>query len=154
MRACNSKLKAGSGGTAIRQASDTLEFYTALARQTGSEGRLRLWFLRLNGQAIAFQYGLQDGTRYLLLKPAYDEAHRAVGPGHLLMEEVLQDCIARDLVEFDFLGEGTAWKSEWSSKGRPHDWLYLFRGPRGRIVHGLKFRMAPMVKALLPGRNR
>ena len=144
----------GRGGTAIRQAPDTLGFYTSLARQAGSEGQLRLWFLRLDGQAIAFQYGLQDGTRYLLLKPTYDEAHGAVGPGQLLMEVVLQDCIARGLLEFDFLGPGMPWKSDWASKGRPHDWLYLFRGARGRIVHGLKFRMAPMVRALRTGRNR
>lgn len=144
----------GRGGTAICQASDTLEFYTALARQAGCDGRLRLWFLRLDGQAIAFQFGLQDGTRYLLLKPTYDEAHGAVAPGHLLMETVLQDCIARGLLEFDFLGPGMRWKSDWASRGRPHAWLYLFRGPRGRIVHGLKFRMAPMVRALLAGWKR
>lgn len=141
----------GRGGTAICQASDTLEFYTALARHAGCEGQLRLWFLRLDGQAIAFQFGLQDGTRYLLLKPTYDEAHGAVGPGHLLLERVLQDCIARGLLEFDFLGPGMPWKSDWARKGRPHDWLYLFRGPRGRVVHGLKFRAAPMVRALLAG---
>lgn len=144
----------GRGGTAICQAPDTLAFYTALARQAGNEGRLRLWFLRLDGKAIAFQYGLQDGPRYLLLKLAYDEAHGAVGPGHLLMEEVLQDCIARGLLEFDFFGPGMPWKGEWASKARPHDWPYLFRGPRGRLVHALKFRMAPMARTLLAGRDR
>ncbi|MGK2927246.1 MAG: GNAT family N-acetyltransferase, partial [Lysobacterales bacterium] len=144
----------GRGGTAICQASDTLGFYTALARQAEREGRLRLWFLRLNGKAIAFQYALQDGARYLLLKPTYDEAHGAVGPGHLLMEKVLQDCIARGLLEFDFLGPDMSWKRDWANKCLPHDWLYLFRGPRGRLVHGLKFRAAPMVRTLLAGWKR
>jgi CelD/BcsL family acetyltransferase involved in cellulose biosynthesis len=144
----------GRAGTAICQAADTLEFYTALARQAGYDGQLRLWFLRLNGQAIAFQYGLQDGTRHLLLKPAYDETHGAIGPGHLLIEMVLQDCIARGLQEFDFLGPDMPWKSDWANRRRPHGWLYLFRGPRGRVVHGLKFRVAPMVRALLPDRKR
>lgn len=144
----------GRGGTAIRQAADTLGFYTALARQACSDGQLRLWFLRLDGRAIAFHYGLQDGARYLLLKPAYDEAHGAVGPGHLLMEVVLQDCIARGLKEFDFLGPGMPWKSDWASNSRPHHWLYLFRGSRGRMVHDLKFRAAPMVRDLLARRHR
>jgi len=139
----------GRGGTAISQAADTLGFYTALAKQAMSEDRLRLRFLRLNGKAIAFHFALQDDARYLLLKPTYDEAHGEVGPGHLLMEEVLQDCIGRGLLEFDFLGPGMAWKSDWSRTARPHDWLYLFRGPRGRLVHGLKFRAAPVVRALL-----
>jgi CelD/BcsL family acetyltransferase involved in cellulose biosynthesis len=139
----------GRGGTAICQASDTLGFYTALAQQAGSEGQLRLWFLRLDGKAIAFHYGLQDGTHYLLLKPAYDEAYSEVSPGHLLMEEVLRDCIARGLLEFDFLGPGMPWKDDWARTSRPHSWLYLFRGPRGRMVHGLKFHLAPMVRSLL-----
>ncbi len=139
----------GRNGTAICQAPDTLGFYSALAKQAMSEDRLRLRFLRLDGKAIAFQYGLQDGARYLLLKPTYDETHGEVSPGHLLMEEVLQDCIARGLLEFDFLGPGMPWKSDWARNGRPHDWLYLFRGPRGGLVYWLKFRMAPMVRALL-----
>jgi hypothetical protein len=46
-----------------------------------------------------------------------------------------------------------SWKRDWANKVRPHGWLYLFRGTRGRMVHGLKFRLAPMVKTLLPGRN-
>lgn len=139
----------GRGGTAISQAVDTLGFYTALARQAESEGRLRLRFLRLDGKAIAFHFALQDGARYLLLKPTYDEDHGEVGPGHLLMEQVLQDCIARGLQEFDFLGPGMPWKSDWSRTARPHDWIYLFRGPRGRLVHGLKFRVAPVARAML-----
>lgn len=139
----------GRGGTAICQAPDTLEFYTALARQAGREGRLRLWFLRLDGRAIAFHFGLQDGARYLLLKPAYDEAYGEAAPGHLLMEVVLRDCIARGLVEFDFLGPDMPWKRDWARAGRPHAWLYLFRGPRGLLLYWLKFRMAPKVRALL-----
>jgi len=139
----------GRGGTAICQASDTLGFYTALAKHAESEGRLRLWFLRLDGKAIAFQFALQDGACYLLLKPTYDESHGEVGPGHLLMEEVLQDCIARGLLEFDFLGPDMPWKRDWTRNGRPHDWLYLFRGPRGGLVHRLKFHIAPMVRTLL-----
>jgi CelD/BcsL family acetyltransferase involved in cellulose biosynthesis len=139
----------GRGGTAISQSPDTLGFYSALAKQAMSEGRLRLRILRLDGKAVAFHFALQDGPRYLLLKPTYDEAHGEVGPGHLLMEEVLRDCIARGLLEFDFLGPGMPWKSDWSRTARPHDWLYLFRGPRGYVVHGLKFRAAPIARTLL-----
>ena len=139
----------GRGGTAICQARDTLGFYTALAEQADREGRLRLRFLRLDGKAIAFHFALQDGARYLLLKPTYDENHGDVGPGHLLIERVLQDCIARGAQEFDFLGPGMPWKSDWSNTARPHDWLYLFRGPRGRLVHGLKFLAAPAVRTLM-----
>lgn len=139
----------GRGGTAICQSPDTLGFYSALAKQAKSEGQLRLRILRLNGKAIAFHYALQDGPRYLLLKPTYDEAHREVGPGHLLMEAVLQDCIERGLQEFDFLGPGMPWKSDWSGKSRPHNWLYVFRGSRGRMAHGLKFHIAPKVRPLL-----
>lgn len=139
----------GLGGTAICQASDTLGFYTALARHAAREGWLRLWCLRLDGRLIAFQYGLQDGSRYLLLKPAYDEELREIGPGHLLVEEVLKDCMARGLREFDFLGPDMPWKRDWTRKSRPHAWLYIFRGPRGQLIYWLKFRMAPLVKRLL-----
>jgi CelD/BcsL family acetyltransferase involved in cellulose biosynthesis len=62
---------------------------------------------------------------------------------------VLRDCIARGLAEFDFLGPAMTWKRDWTDRVRRHDWLYVFRGARGRLLHSLKFRIGPMAKAMV-----
>ncbi|XXF80869.1 GNAT family N-acetyltransferase [Myxococcaceae bacterium GXIMD 01537] len=140
----------GARGTAMAQDGRTRGFYTELARDSAYRGRLSLFFLRLDGRAVAFQYGLVHGGRYLLLKPGYDESLRECSPGQLLMEEVLADCFARGLREFDFLGPDMVWKRDWTDKVRRHTWLYVFSGSAfGRALCAAKFRWLPAAKGLV-----
>jgi CelD/BcsL family acetyltransferase involved in cellulose biosynthesis len=137
----------GERGTAIAQDAATRGFYTELARTMSYKGQLALYFLRLDGRPIAFHFGLVDGPRYLLLKPGYDESLRECSPGQLLMEQVVEDCIARKLTEFDFLGPDMTWKRDWTDQVRVHTWLYVFRDNAfGRALCAAKFRWVPMAK--------
>jgi CelD/BcsL family acetyltransferase involved in cellulose biosynthesis len=114
-----------------------------------------MFFLRLDGRAIAFQYGLLVDRRYYLLKPAYAEDLAECSPGQLLMEEVLKDCIARELEEFDFLGPDMPWKRDWTPQTRTHNWLYVFRDHAlGRTLRRAKFDWLPTLKRRLPGRRK
>jgi CelD/BcsL family acetyltransferase involved in cellulose biosynthesis len=144
----------GDRGTAIAQDGATRGFYSELARCAAYAGELSLFFLRLNGRAVAFQYGLLINRRYHLLKPAYDEELSECSPGQLLMEEVLKDCIERGAEEFDFLGPDMPWKRDWTSQVRPHHWLFVFRNnPVGRGLRRAKFDWVPTLKRLMPGNN-
>ena len=140
----------GARGTAMAQDARTRGFYTELARESAhaEPGRLSLYFLRLDGRAVAFQYGLEYGGRYLLLKPGYDESLRECSPGQLLMEDVVRDLTARGVREFDFLGPDMVWKRDWTDKVRVHTWLYVFADTTlGRALCAAKFRWAPRAKA-------
>ena len=136
----------GRAGTAIRQHPATLRFYTTLAQEAADRGALALWFLRVDGRAVAFQYLLEHRDRCLLLKQAYDEAWRDCGPGQLLMEDVLRAAIRRGFAEFDLLGDDAPAKRLWTDRTRQHGWIFLFRGPWGRLLHALKFRVAPWLR--------
>ena len=140
----------GRGGTAMAQDPSTRGFYLELARTMAAEGRLALWFMRLDGRAVGFHYALEHGGKYLLLKPGYDEAIRECSPGQLLMEDVLSDCVSRGLGEFDFLGIDMPWKRDWTDRVREHRWLFIFRGNAfGRGLHALKFRFGPRVREMV-----
>src|SRR5690606_15664369 len=121
-------------------------FYTTLAQEAADRGALALWFLRVDGRAVAFQYLLEHRDRCLLLKQAYDEAWRDCGPGQLLMEDVLRAAIRRGFAEFDLLGDDAPAKRLWTDRTRQHGWIFLFRGPWGRLLHALKFRVAPWLR--------
>lgn len=137
----------GARGTAIAQDAATRGFYTELARTASYEGKLRLFFLRLEGRAVAFHYGLEHQGRYLLLKPGYDESLRDCSPGQLLMERVIEDCVARGLSELDFLGPDMVWKRDWTDSVRVHTWLYVFRDTAlGRALRAAKFQWLPRAK--------
>lgn len=140
----------GKRGTAIAQDAATRQFYEELAERSVREGTLALYFLRQEGRAVAFQFGLQQGARYFLLKPAYDESLGACSPGQLLMEDVTADLIGRGVREFDFLGPDMTWKRDWADRVRVHTWYSIHaRGRLGTLLHAAKFRVSPAVKEVL-----
>ncbi|NVJ28243.1 GNAT family N-acetyltransferase [Myxococcus sp. AM011] len=140
----------GERGTAMGQDSATRGFYTELARDAAYRKKLALYFLRLDGRAVAFHFGLEDDGRYFLLKPGYDEQLRECSPGQLLMEEVVGACIDRGLREFDFLGPDMVWKRDWTEQVRRHTWLYIFNDSAfGRALCAAKFRWSPAVKEVV-----
>jgi len=138
----------GERGTAMAQDDATRGFYRELAQVAEAQQWLTLFFMRVDGRPVAFHYGLTHGGRYFLLKPGYDESLRECSPGQLLVDEVLRDCSARGLSEFDFLGPDMVWKRDWTSQVRPHSWLYLFRDSAlGRALCHAKFEWVPAAKA-------
>jgi CelD/BcsL family acetyltransferase involved in cellulose biosynthesis len=145
----------GERGTAIVQDAQTLRFYDALARSAADRGHLSLFFLRLDGRAVAFQYGLTCGGTYSVLKMAYDESLSACDPGHLSVEDTIKYCIARGLRRWDFLGADAPWKQEWNPALRAHHWLFIFRDSRlGRAARRAKFEFLPLVRGTLAALTR
>jgi hypothetical protein len=140
----------GKQGTAIAQEKRTRAFYTELALGAARHGHLSLFFLRLDGRAIAFHFGLVHHGIYYVPKLAYDESLKGCSPGLVLLEEAIQDGIARGLRGYDFLGDEAEWKNKWSSRVHPHHWLFIFRGNRlGRVLQKAKFEWIPAAKGTL-----
>jgi CelD/BcsL family acetyltransferase involved in cellulose biosynthesis len=140
----------GLEGTAMIQDARTHSFYEQLAHTAASQNYLSLSLLKLNGQPIAFHYGLAYGGIYYMLKVGYDEAFVAGSPGLVLLEEIIKDCISRDLKRCDFLGMDMPWKRDWSREVNRHHWLFIYRDAMfGRALHDVKFKWIPAAKHLL-----
>ena len=125
-------------------------FHRDLRKDAAFRAHLSLTLLRLDDRLIGFHYGhVFDGV-YSLVITSYDEAHREFSPGHLLTETVLEDCVARGLREFDFLGCDLPWKLDWTTTTRPHHWLFVFRKTlKGRAGKSLKFGWVKAAHLLL-----
>jgi hypothetical protein len=137
----------GREGTAMAQDAHVAGFYSELSRFAAQDGSLALYYLRVDGKAVAFHYGLAYGSAYYLLKPGYDESVKECSPGQLLMDEVVKQCIADGLAEFDFLGPDMTWKRDWASDTRQHTRLYIFRdGAYGRFLRNYRFKWSRQVK--------
>jgi CelD/BcsL family acetyltransferase involved in cellulose biosynthesis len=140
----------GQEGTAIVRDPAAYNFFTDLAEEAAQRGYLTLYFLKVGGKRVAFHFGLTYNGRYLFLKPGYDEAYKEFSPGHLIVEDVLKDCIAQGLEEFDFLGENMPWKEDWTSETRPHNVFYIFKNsPYGRLLSNIKSKGVPLIKKVL-----
>ena len=134
-------------GTAIAADPAVHRFYTLLTERATERDWLRLLFLTVGGRRIAVSYGACYDGRLFLFKTGYDPEFHTCSPFKVLTYLATQDAYARGLREIDFLGDSEPWKQEWTPATRGHDWLFIFSATRrARILHSLKFQMAPELK--------
>jgi CelD/BcsL family acetyltransferase involved in cellulose biosynthesis len=140
----------GDEGTAISCSPELCSFYAVFARRSARHGWLRLNFLRASEQRIAFDYSLEYRNHAFLLKQGYDPAASPYSPSNLLLAMELESLCGRSGARFDFLGDFAEWKRSWAKESLGHSWLYVFsKGPKGRLLHLLKFGAVPLAKRLM-----
>jgi CelD/BcsL family acetyltransferase involved in cellulose biosynthesis len=134
-------------GTSICSDAAVRTFYTLLADRAVDRGWLRLLFLKAAGKRIAVSYSAIHDGRLFLLKTGHDREFHTCSPFKLLTYFAAQEGYARGLREIDFLGDTEVWKQEWAPATRAHDWLFVFsHSRRARLLHSLKFQMAPEIR--------
>jgi CelD/BcsL family acetyltransferase involved in cellulose biosynthesis len=144
----------GRRRTAILYSPSARLFYDTLAQVAGKYGYLSLYFLLFDNVRVAGHLGLFYNGRYHTPKIGYDERYASYGPGHLIIEAALRDCITRGVREFDFYGSSMPWKMEWATKARPHHDYYVFRNNAfGRALHFARFRIMARLAAMLRHRG-
>lgn len=144
----------GRQGSAVSQSAAVEGFHLELLSNPAFHQLQSLYLLKLDGRPIAFHYGLTSHGVYSLVLTSYDERFKELSPGHLLTEDVLEDCVARGLAEFDFLGCDLPWKLEWTRTVRTHHWIYIFRDSLfGRALWQVKFGWVRAARDLLASRG-
>jgi CelD/BcsL family acetyltransferase involved in cellulose biosynthesis len=131
----------GEEGTAIACSEETRRFYNEVALHGERFGYLSLFFLEFDGHPVAAQFGLMHAGRYFMPKIGIDENYRKCGPGHLLIHEIMRNCVENGISEYDFTGPWAEYKAKWTSTNREHFTLRIFhKSFRGRLLHTL-FKM-------------
>jgi CelD/BcsL family acetyltransferase involved in cellulose biosynthesis len=116
----------GAEGTSIKAHPATRRFYTEVARWTSERGWLRLAFLRLDGQALAFDYCLELDRTHYLLKTGYDPAYQRFSPGKVLRYLMLVRAFSEGLAAYELLGVADPWKLQWTNACRELQSLHMF----------------------------
>lgn len=146
----------GQEGSAIACDPKTRQFYDEVAHSAERFGYFSLYLLELNDQLLAGHFGLSQDGRYFSPKVAYDEKLKDWAPGHLIVSEILQDCMTRKISSYEVTGPDDEWKMKWTAQTLPKYQLYIFRkGLSGRFAHLLRFtlrrRLAKLVRRGGPG---
>lgn len=108
----------GKAGTAILSSPEVTSFYREIAAWAAARGWLRLWFLRLDGRAIAFAYCLEHGETHYELKVGFDPEYARFGPGVLLTRARLEHSFSEGLRSYEFLGQPERHKLDWTDSCR------------------------------------
>jgi CelD/BcsL family acetyltransferase involved in cellulose biosynthesis len=122
----------GNEGTAIAPGHPQYAFYLAMLQNFCRQGRARLYQYRFNNEVVAMDLCILCGDRIVILKTAYDEAHKAVSPSTLMrqqqFEQLFADAAAGGaLRRIEFYGKVMEWHTRWTAHTR-------------QIYHGTRYR--------------
>jgi glycosyltransferase involved in cell wall biosynthesis/CelD/BcsL family acetyltransferase involved in cellulose biosynthesis len=132
----------GGRGTAIVSRPSTERFYRAVARWASERGWLRLSFLRLDGQPLAFDLAFEENGAHYLIKTGFDEVYGKYNPGLLLRREMLKRSFERGLSTYEFLGHTMPWKLIWTDTCRERLVVQTFSASASGSAEWAAFRWA------------
>jgi CelD/BcsL family acetyltransferase involved in cellulose biosynthesis len=136
-------------GTAITSDARTRAFYSAVAEWASERGWLRLVFLRLDGNPIAFRLDLVADGGYYHLKGGYDPAFGRFSPGLVLQHETVRTAFEEGLDRYEFLGADEPYKLMWTSTRRDRFAVRCFAPtPAGRLAWARRAWVAPALRKI------
>ncbi|HEV7615872.1 MAG TPA: GNAT family N-acetyltransferase [Solirubrobacterales bacterium] len=109
----------GEAGTAVAFVPSQNDFFRRYAAELADRGSLRIDLLRIDGRAVAMQYGMRWNNRHWLFKIGFDEAFKAGSPGQILLSESVAAAARDGLASYELLGSRDAWTDVWTKDVNP-----------------------------------
>jgi CelD/BcsL family acetyltransferase involved in cellulose biosynthesis len=145
----------GRKGTAILCAPETERFYRRVARDFHAGGSFRISELSLDGELAAMALSIVHSNRAFTLKVAYDERHRRLGPGFVLLMAMIERCFELGLDAYEFSGMDEEYERRFATGERPHRRLRIYRpGAANGARYVYHRRVRPLLKDVYHGLRR
>lgn len=109
----------GRKGSAINCHPETRAFYNEIARVGAECGYFCLHSLVANGTIAAAAFSVVTQDCFFPLKIAHNEALRRGGPGHLLFNAIVAECVERQIPQLFFGGTDERYKALWTRETVP-----------------------------------
>jgi CelD/BcsL family acetyltransferase involved in cellulose biosynthesis len=117
-----------SGGRDLFVQPGYLAFYERLTECAFQTGFVHVSSLQVGDEIVATHWGVVFGRRFYYLMPGYEAADWArYSAGRLLLESLVEWCIAQDLSVFDLTVGDDSYKLQWADHSVR---LYEFLAPR------------------------
>jgi len=97
---------------------ESARFVERIIDRNREMGRFCSYWLKLEGSPIAYMFGFEQDNVFYAWNMAFDPQHSNLFPSKLLMLEIIKDCHARGLKEFNFMRGETEYKSKWTKHHR------------------------------------
>jgi CelD/BcsL family acetyltransferase involved in cellulose biosynthesis len=103
-----------SSGSSITAIQTQARFYRDFTPVAAARGWLDGHVLLLDGEPVAYIYGIRLGPVFHDLKESYKLAYRDQSPGHVLKTFVIPALIADGVTRYDFCGKCDEFKMKWT----------------------------------------
>ena len=126
----------GEEGSSVLKQPGLFDFTLRQARHYADRDDLRLVFLKLAGEPIAFTYQYRSKGTQFCEKLGYDQRFRRYGPGRQMIMRLLQDLHEDpECRVLDFAGRLMDWNAEWATRSHPVGRIIAApRGVMGRML--------------------
>jgi CelD/BcsL family acetyltransferase involved in cellulose biosynthesis len=116
----------GEGGTSAFATPAVRAFQDEVTRRALERGWLRMYVLRLDGEAAAVMYGFQYGGRFYFYQHGFDDRYKPQSAGLVLMGLTISAAIDEGAREFDMLWGVEPYKFLWAREARVLQRIELF----------------------------
>ena len=105
-----------TSGVAMTSSYERKRFFEELLRNLVTAENVRVWFLHVNGTAIASEIQVVDGTTIYALRSDYDERFSDSSPGVYLQMEILKSVFGGAHGEYNFGVGLNPYKARWTDQ--------------------------------------
>ncbi len=113
--------------TAIKLHPELREFYRTLAYNYAKFNGCEINLLKIGNHCIAGQFCLKVEETIYVLKIGYDEAYSHIGPGNILLENLIERAAEDKTLRYVNLITGSEWHALWKPKHFKVIRAYIFR---------------------------
>ena len=107
------------------------QFYYELAHLLANRRELEFWFLELDGETVAAQFGFRRGSTFFSLQEGFNPMYFADSVGYVLRSHVIEYLIAHGVRRYDFLEGEASSKTRWATQASHY--LNLSFAPRSTL---------------------
>jgi CelD/BcsL family acetyltransferase involved in cellulose biosynthesis len=122
------------GGAGAFSNPTIISFHERIASLFLANDWLRLYFLKVDEQAIATLYCFRYRDVVYFYQTGYDTAWSRYGPGSAIVAHVIHESIEEGAREFDFMRGTEPYKFQWTSETQRDLRVRLASTRRGRLV--------------------
>ncbi|MDP8230597.1 MAG: GNAT family N-acetyltransferase [Candidatus Gorgyraea atricola] len=120
------------------------DFHKEIFDRFSRNGQLDISVLMLEKKPIAYIYNYLYGGRSYNYNVAFDNAHKNLSAGTMLMFWMLKDSAVGDISEFDFMRGEEPWKKRLTSSFKLHNRVRIFKGSfYSRSLYVLQSKIMP-----------
>ncbi|MFC1620945.1 GNAT family N-acetyltransferase [Candidatus Omnitrophota bacterium] len=120
------------------------DFHKEIFDRFSKNGQLDISILISEKKPIAYIYNYLYGGRSYNYNIAFDDVHKDLSVGTMLMFWMLKDSAAGDILEFDFIRGEEPWKKRLTDSFKLHDRVRIFKGSfYSRYLYILQSKIMP-----------
>jgi RimJ/RimL family protein N-acetyltransferase len=126
------------------------KFYKCLIEGFFPDGWLRFDMLKLDGEPVAYHFGFLYDDTLVYYTPTFNLDYFKRSPGTVLFKSMLEDCLTRNIRQFDFARGAESYKERFANEIRKNLRIGIYKNAFSRMALELPMMVKYSIKSKYP----